>query len=113
MVYLISPQHRLAMIGAETHYKDALDREYTNYRKQNSEDIHNLSKSNLKGFWKLLNKCKRKKQPNIEIDKLYDFFQNLITRDIRDGNHRLPEVNILHNEPIHEHIHAYISKKKF
>jgi hypothetical protein len=30
-----------------------------------------------------LNKGKRKKQPNIEIDKLYDFFQNLNTRDIK------------------------------
>jgi hypothetical protein len=38
-------------------------------------------------------KAKRKKKPNIEIDKLYDFFQNLNTRDICDGNDGLPEVN--------------------
>jgi hypothetical protein len=53
-----------------------------------------LCKNNPKEFWKLLNKGKRKKQPNIEIDKLYDFFQNLNTRDICDGNDSLPEVNI-------------------
>jgi hypothetical protein len=35
-----------------------------------------MSKNNPKEFWKILDKGKRKKQPNIEIDKLYDFFQN-------------------------------------
>ena len=89
-----------------------MDREYKNYRNKFSEDIHNLSKNKPKEFWKLLNKGKRKKQPNNEIDKLYDFFQNLNTRDICDGNNGLPEVNILHNEPIHEHINAYISKEE-
>ena len=48
------------MIDAEKHYKDTLDREYTNYRKKFSEDIHNLSKNNPKEFWKLLNKGKKK-----------------------------------------------------
>ena len=67
------------MIDAEKHYKHTLDRKQKNYRKKFSEDIQNLSKNNPKEFWKLLNKGKRKKQPNIEIDKLYDFFQNLNT----------------------------------
>ena len=58
-----------------------------------------------------MNKGKRKKQPNIEIDKLYDFFQNLNKGDISDGNDSLPEVNILQNEPINEHINTYISKE--
>jgi hypothetical protein len=92
------------MIAAEKHYKYTLDRKYKNYRKKFSEDIQNLSKNNPKEFWKLLNKGKRKKQPNIEIDKFYDFFlQNLNTRDMSDGNNSLPEVNIFHNEPINEH----------
>ena len=34
------------------------------------------------------------------------------TRDICDGNNGLPEVNILQNEPINEHINAYISKEE-
>jgi len=50
VVYLISPQNRLTMNDAEKHYKDTLDREYKNYRKKFSEDIHNLSKNNLKEF---------------------------------------------------------------
>jgi hypothetical protein len=36
----------------------------------------------------------------------------LNTRDICDGNNGLPEVNILQNEPINEHINAYISKEE-
>jgi hypothetical protein len=110
---LTSPQNRLAMIHAEKHYKHTLDRKYKNYRKKFSEGIQNLSRNNPKEFWKLLNKDKRKKQPNIEIDKLYDFFsQNLNIRDICDGNDGLPEFNILQNEPINEHINAYISKEE-
>ena len=70
-----------------------------------------MSKNNPKEFWKLLNKGKRKKQPNIEIEKLNDFFQNLYKRDISNGSDGLPEVNILQNERINEHINAYISKE--
>ena len=33
-------------------------------------------------------------------------------RDICDRNDGLPEVNILQNEPINEHINAYISKEE-
>jgi 16S rRNA A1518/A1519 N6-dimethyltransferase RsmA/KsgA/DIM1 with predicted DNA glycosylase/AP lyase activity len=62
------------MIHAEKHYKHTLDRTYKNYRKKFSEDIQNLSRNNPKEFWKLLNKDKRKKQSNIEIDKFYDLF---------------------------------------
>ena len=58
------------MIDAEKHYKHTLDRKYKNYGKKFSEDIQNFSKNNSKECWKLLNKGKRKKQPNIEIDKL-------------------------------------------
>ena len=39
-------------------------------------------------------------------------FQNLNTRDICDSNNDLSEVNILQNEPINEHINAYISKEE-
>jgi hypothetical protein len=61
------------MIDAKKHYKHTLDRKYKNYRTKFSEDIQYLSKNNPKEFWKLLNNGKRKKQPNIEIDKLYNF----------------------------------------
>jgi hypothetical protein len=35
----------------------------------------------------------------------------LNTRDICDGSDGLPEVNILQNEPINEHINTYFSKE--
>ena len=40
------------------------------------------------------------------------FFQKLNKRDICDGNDGLPEVNILQNEAINEHINAYMSKEE-
>jgi catalase (peroxidase I) len=70
------------MIDAEKHYKHTLDRKYKKYRKKFSEDIQNLSKNNSKEFWKLLNKGKTKKQPNIEIDKLYDFFSKFVVEKL-------------------------------
>lgn len=65
------------MIIAEKNYKQILDRKYKSYSRKLTEDIKKLSNNNPKEFWKLLNKGKRKKQPNIEIDKLYDFFQTI------------------------------------
>ena len=71
-----------------------------------------MSKNNPKEFLKLLNKGKRKKQRILKLISFMIFFQNLNKRDICDGNNGLPEVNILHNEPIHEHMHVYISKEE-
>jgi hypothetical protein len=51
------------------------------------------------------------KERNNQILKLINF-QNLNTRDICDSNNGLSEVNILQNEPINEHINAYISKEE-
>jgi hypothetical protein len=36
-----------------------------------------LRSKNPKEYWKILNKGRKKKQPNISIDVLYDFFLNL------------------------------------
>jgi hypothetical protein len=36
-----------------------------------------LRSKNPKEYWKILNKGQKKKQPNISIDVLYEFFKNL------------------------------------
>jgi hypothetical protein len=36
-----------------------------------------IRQTNPKDFWKLLNKGKRKNQPDIGIDKLFDFFKEI------------------------------------
>jgi len=41
-------------------------------------NLDELHSTNPKDFWKLLNKGKRKNQPDIGIDNLFDFFKILI-----------------------------------
>ena len=42
-----------------------------------TKHLDKLHSTNPKDFWKLLNKGKRKNQPDIGIDKLFDFFKEL------------------------------------
>jgi hypothetical protein len=42
-----------------------------------TKNLDKLHSANPKDFWKLLNKGKRKNQPDIGIDKLFDFFKDL------------------------------------
>ena len=59
---------------AEKKYKNLLNKKFKHY----SQNItKNLDSTNPKDFWKLLNKGKRKNQPDIGIDKLFHFFKDL------------------------------------
>jgi hypothetical protein len=42
-----------------------------------TKNLDELHSTNPKDFWKLLNKGKRKNQPDIGIDKLFDVFKDL------------------------------------
>jgi hypothetical protein len=42
-----------------------------------SPDALSFLSKNPKEYWKILNKGQKKKQPNISIDVLYEFFKNL------------------------------------
>jgi hypothetical protein len=42
-----------------------------------TKKIKNLRSNNSKEFWKLMRKGTYRKQPNISIDTLYDFFKTL------------------------------------
>jgi hypothetical protein len=50
------------------------------------KELKTLRSKNPKEYWKILNKGQKKKQPNISIDVLYEFFKNL--------NGALPELKI-------------------
>jgi hypothetical protein len=43
----------------------------------NKKELKTLRSKNPKEYWKILNKGQKKKQPNISIDVLYEFFKNL------------------------------------
>jgi hypothetical protein len=47
------------------------------YRKTISDDLKNASRDNPKHFRKILGEHKRKQQPNIEINSLYECFKDL------------------------------------
>ena len=41
------------------------------------KELKTLRSKKPKEYWKILNKGQKKKQPNISIDVLYEFFKNL------------------------------------
>jgi hypothetical protein len=45
-------------------------------------------------FWKILNQGKRKTQPNISLQKLFEFFKNLNTAPSDDIGADLPNLNV-------------------
>ncbi|CAG2237322.1 unnamed protein product [Mytilus edulis] len=63
------------MLNAEKAYKHILDSKFRNFRKDLSDKIQNLRGKNPNEYWKILNQNKRKKQPDIDIGKLHDFFK--------------------------------------
>ena len=81
------------MLNAEKAYKNILDSKFRNFRKDLSDKIQNLRGKNPKEYWKILNQNKRKKQPDIDIGKLHDFFKNLNAAPEDEKNVQLPEID--------------------
>ena len=61
-----------------------MNRNIKKYRKNVRNDMKNMKTTNSKEYWKILNGGSRKKQPNISIEKLYDFFKNLNQENIEE-----------------------------
>jgi hypothetical protein len=51
-----------------------------------TKKIKNLRSNNSKEFWKLMRKGTYRKQPNISIDTLFDFFKTLNQNPTNDGD---------------------------
>jgi hypothetical protein len=86
-----------------------MDEKYKIYCKKISDDLKNASRDNPKHFWKILGGHKRKQQPNIEINTLYDFFKDLNTKG-PDEQQSTTLQNELPNDS-NVHINGYISQK--
>ncbi|CAG2219045.1 unnamed protein product [Mytilus edulis] len=85
---------------SERQYKNTMNRNIKKYRKNVRNDMKNMKTTNSKEYWKILNGGSRKKQPNISIEKLYDFFKNLNQGNIEEEqelNHEEIERNIENN----------------
>ena len=90
-----SLQNKINMARAEKNYKNTLDTKYKRFCNKLTDEISKYSKQDPKKFWRLLGKHKRSKQPNIEIESLYNFFKTLNEADPND------EANHI-NEPLND-----------
>jgi uncharacterized protein YeeX (DUF496 family) len=65
------------MKRAEKEYKKKMDANIKMHRKEMSRKIKNLRSNNSKKYWNILRQGTNKKQPNISIDSLFEFFRNI------------------------------------
>ena len=72
-----SDNSRKELKEAEKKYKKQMDTSIRKYRQKMKKELKTLRSKNPKEYWKILNKGQKKKQPNISIDVLYEFFKNL------------------------------------
>jgi hypothetical protein len=67
------PSFNCSKTEAEKHYKNTLDKNSKNYRKKMREELKNLKTSDPKEYWKILNRGREKKQPDIPMEDLFNF----------------------------------------
>ena len=58
-------------------YKKILDKNMNLYRKKMSKELRNLKSNNPKEYWQILNRGKKKTQPNIPTESLFEYFKEL------------------------------------
>jgi hypothetical protein len=58
-------------------FKKKMNANIKMHRKEMSKKIKNLRSNNSKEYWNILRQGTNKKQPNISIDSLFEFFRNI------------------------------------
>jgi hypothetical protein len=81
------------------------------HRRKLSREINNLKSSNSQEFWKLLKKGKTREQPNIPIDKLFEFFKTLNEKPDADPIN-IPLLDPGNVNELNENINMKISKEE-
>jgi hypothetical protein len=94
---------------AEKRYKKVMDEAILDHRRQLSREINDLKSSNSQEFWKLLKKGKSREQPNIPIDKLFEFFKSLNEKPHADPIN-IPLLDPGNVNELNENINMKISK---
>ena len=79
---------------SEKNYKRTLDKTQRKYRQNLCRRLKNMRTKDRKEFWKILNQGKLKTQPNISLQKLFEFFKNLNTTPSDDIGAELPNLNV-------------------
>ena len=65
------------LAAAERQYKRTLDTSMSRHRKDMQNKLKTMRTKNPKEFWKILNKSKRKEQPDIPVDTFFEFYKEL------------------------------------
>ena len=88
-----------------------MDEAILDHRRKLSREINNLKSSNSQEFWKLLKKGKTREQPNIPIDKLFEFFKTLNEKPDADPIN-IPLLDPGNVNELNENINMKISKEE-
>ena len=88
-----------------------MDEAILDHRRKLSREINNLKSSNSQEFWKLLKKGKTREQPNIPIDKLFEFFKTLNENPDADPIN-IPLLDPGNVNELNENINMKISKEE-
>ncbi|CAG2254171.1 unnamed protein product [Mytilus edulis] len=82
---------------AEKRYKNTLDANSKKYRKQMRSKLKYMKTSDPKEYWNLLNRGKQKKQPNLPLEDLFDFFKKLNQTVEEPPNREMSNTDIFDN----------------
>ncbi|CAG2241030.1 unnamed protein product [Mytilus edulis] len=100
---------------AEKRYKNTLDANSKKYRKQMRSKLKYMKTSDPKEYWNLLNRGKQKKQPNLPLEDLFDFFKKLNQTVEEPPNREMSNTDIFDNvdiDNLNDQINAYISREE-
>jgi hypothetical protein len=99
----------------EKRYKKTLDKHSKTYRADMRKKKKILKTSDPKEYWKLLNKGRDRKQPNIPLGDLFKFFKNLNkTPDellVQQENFDTDLFDNVDNGPLNEEINFSITEE--
>ena len=91
-------------------YRKVLNLSFKAHTEKCSDELRSLSKSDTKGFWKILHKFSRKQKtnPDIDIDTFFEYFKNLNAGDIdmSQNNESMNDfdVNDICDNPVYDEI---------
>jgi hypothetical protein len=97
---------------SEKDYKRTLDKTQRKYRQNLCRRLKNMRTKDPKEFWKILNQGKRKTQPNISLQKLFEFFKNLNTAPSDDIGADLPNLNVEELNQLNYELNIHIEKEE-
>lgn len=92
--------------------KSTLNFHINKFNCSTQEKLRNLKRSSPKAFWKIINNVeKRKKEADISLEPLYDYFKNINDQDPNDDQTVLGEFNVVHNRRRNNEIYKILKEQ--